>query len=185
MNDRRDWYVIYSKPHKEEQVQMHLGLKGIEGFFPRLQWPGGAGRKKGITPLFPNYLFARINLATEAHCVTWAPGVKRIVSFSEQPVPVENSVIEFLKDQADPYGIIRARSQLSAGQQVEITGGPFDGFIGVIQNPPNAKGRVKILLKLLSRPISVKLGVEFIKNQSVAIAPLAHSDRAPVLSAAN
>jgi len=182
---RRDWYVIYSKPHKEEQVQMHLGLKGIESFFPRLQLPGGPGRKKGITPLFPNYLFARINIVTEAHCVTWAPGVKRIVSFSEQPVPIENNIIEFLKDKADAYGIIRARSQLSAGQQVEITGGPFDGFIGIIENPPNAKGRVKILLRLLSRPISVRLDVGFIKNQSIAIAPLAHSDRAQVLSVAN
>jgi transcription antitermination factor NusG len=57
---------------------------------------------------------------------------------------------------------------LSAGQQVEITGGPFDGFVGIIENPPNAKGRVKILLKLLSRQISVRLGVEFIRNPSVA-----------------
>jgi transcriptional antiterminator RfaH len=184
-NLQRDWYVIYSKPHKEEQVQMHLGLKGIESFFPRIQLPGCAGRKKGISPLFPNYLFARIDLATEAHCVTWSPGVKRIVSFSEQPVPLEDSIIEFLKEKADAAGIIRARSQLRAGQQVEITGGPFDGFVGIIENPPNAKGRVKILLKLLSRPISVKLGVEFIKNQRIAIAPPIHSDRAQVLSAAN
>jgi transcriptional antiterminator RfaH len=182
---QRDWYVIYSKPHKEEQVQMHLGLKGIESFFPRLQLPGCAGRKKAITPLFPNYLFARVDLAAEAHWVMWAPGVKRIVSFSDQPVPIQDSIIEFLKERADAAGIIHAHSRLAAGQQVEITGGPFDGFVGIIENPPNAKGRVKILLKLLSRPISVKLGVEFIRNQSIAIAPRAHSDRAQVLSAAN
>jgi transcription antitermination factor NusG len=115
----------------------------------------------------------------------WAPGVKRIVSFSEHPAPLEDSIIEFLKDQADAAGIIRARSRLSAGQQVEITGGPFDGFVGIIENPPNAKGRVKILLKLLSRPISVKLGVEFIRNQSIAIAPPVHGDRAQVFTAAN
>jgi transcriptional antiterminator RfaH len=186
MKDRhRDWYVIYSKPHKEEQVQMHLGLKGIETFFPRLQLPGCTGRKKGITPLFPNYLFARIDLAAEAHCIIWSPGVKRIVSFSEQPVPIEGSIIEFLKERADSAGVIHAQSRLSAGQQVEITGGPFDGFVGIIENPPNAKGRVKILLKLLNRPISVKLGVEFIRNQSIAIVPPTHSDAAQVLSAAN
>ena len=183
MNDRhRDWYVIYSKPHKEEQVQMHLGLKGIETFFPRLKLPGG---KKGITPLFPNYLFARIDLAAEAHCIIWSPGVKRIVSFSDQPVPLDESVVEFLKERADSTGVIHAQSRLSAGQQVEITGGPFDGFVGIIENPPNAKGRVKILLKLLSRPISVRLGVEFIRNQSIAIVPPTHSDRAHLLTAAN
>ena len=181
----RDWYVIYSKSHKEEQVQMHLGLKGIESFFPRLRLPGRAGRNKSITPLFPNYLFARIDLAAEAHWVMWAPGVKRIVSFSDQPVPLEDSIIEFLKEKADAAGVIYAHSRLTAGQEVEISGGPFDGFIGIIENPPNAKGRVKILLKLLSRPISVKLGIEFIRNQSIAIVPPAHSDRAQVISAAN
>ena len=51
---------------------------------------------------------------------------------------------------------------------MEIRGGPFDGLIAIIQDPPDAKGRVKILLKLLSRQISVKLGVEFIKGEWLA-----------------
>jgi len=165
---QRDWYVVYSKPYKEEQVQLHLGLKGIESFFPRLEMPASTNRGRTITPLFPNYLFARIALATEAHYVIWSPGVKRIVSFSDTPVPLEDNIIAFLRERADGRGVIRAQSQLSAGQQVEITGGPFDGFVGIIENPPNAKGRVKILLKLLSRQISVRLGVEFIRNPSVA-----------------
>ncbi len=170
---RREWYVVYSKPRKEEQVRFHLGLKGIESFFPRMQMPSCAGRKKSITPLFPNYLFVRADLPTEANHVTWSPGVKRIVSFSDRPAPLEESVIQFLKERADENGIIQARSRLASGQKVEIIGGPFNGFVGIIENPPNAKGRVQILLKLLSRHISVKLGVEFIRNQSVAIGPAA------------
>lgn len=166
---QRDWYVVYSKPYKEEQVQLHLGLKGIESFFPRLEMPGSSNRGKTITPLFPNYLFVRIALACEAHYVIWSPGVKRIVSFSDTPVPLEDDVVAFLRERADERGVIRAQSRLSAGQQVEITGGPFNGFVGIIENPPNAKGRVKILLKLLSRQISVRLGVEFIRDPSVAI----------------
>jgi transcription antitermination factor NusG len=88
--------------------------------------------------------------------------------------------VQFLKNRADGAGIIQAQSQLRAGQQVEIAGGPFDGFVGIIENPPNAKGRVRILLKLLSRQISVKLGVEFIRNHAIAIAST-HSDRAQIL----
>jgi len=185
---QRQWYVVYSKPHKEEQVRFHLALKGIESFFPRLQIPGCSGRKRSITPLFPNYLFVRVDLANEAHYVIWSPGVKRIVSFSDRPVPLDEAVIQFLKQRADSDGIIQAQSCLSAGQQVEIVGGPFNGFIGIIENPPNAKGRVQILLKLLSRHISVKLGVEFIRTQSVAIAPAAATtlnDRAELFSPAS
>lgn len=174
---QRDWYVVYSKPHKEEQVQFHLGLKGIESFFPRLKFPTGNAGKRSVTPLFPNYLFVRMDLSCEAHCVVWSPGVKRIVSCGDTPIALEEDVVRFLKDRADASGIIEAKSQWSAGQQVEISGGPFDGFVGIIENPPNAKGRVKILLKLLSRQISVKLGVEFIRNQSVAVMPAADIQR--------
>jgi transcriptional antiterminator RfaH len=172
MNEvNRDWYVVYSKPHKEDQVRFHLALRGIESFFPRLQLPAGAGAKQRITPLFPNYLFVRVDLTSEAHYVVWSPGVKRIVSFSDRPVPLQESTIQFLKEQANRDGIIPARSRLTAGEQVEITGGPFSGFVGIIENPPNAKGRVKILLKLLSRQISVKLGIEFIRKESAVFVP--------------
>jgi len=183
---QRNWYVVYSKPHKEEQVQLHLASKEIESFFPRLQLQGSVRRNKGITPLFPNYLFVQMNLAIESHYVIWSPGVKRIVSFGDAPIPVEDKVIQFLKERANPQGIIQAHSQLKPGQQVEIAGGPFDGFTGIIENPPNAKGRVKILLKLLSRPISVRLGVEFVRNHSLAIAPaLMTNDRPDLLSPAS
>ena len=180
----RQWYVIYSKPHKEQQVQLYLGLKGIETFFPRLKLLSRSNSNKAVSPLFPNYLFARVDVGSEAHFVTWTPGVKRIVSFSDTPVPVDESVVQYLKNRADGAGVIQAQSQLRAGQQVEIAGGPFDGFVGIIENPPNAKGRVRILLKLLSRQISVKLGVEFIRNHAISIAST-HNDRAQIFSPVN
>jgi transcriptional antiterminator RfaH len=175
-NLQRDWYVIYSKPHKEEQAQFHLGLKGVESFFPRLQLPGLLEKKSRLIPLFPNYLFARIHLPTQYHCVIWAPGVKKIVSFSDTPVPIEDDVIGFLKQNADTTGIIQARSQLRRGQEVEVTGGPFNGLLGIIQDPPDAKGRIKILLRLLSRQITVKLGVQSVKAEHAAFGPPMRAD---------
>jgi transcriptional antiterminator RfaH len=166
---QRDWYVVYSKPHKEEQAQFHLRMKGLDVFFPRLDLVRVAEKRKRIIPLFPNYLFVRIHLPTEFHYVTWSPGVKRIVSFGERPIPLDERVVDFLKQQTNPAGVIQACSQLRPGQEVEIRGGPFDGLIAIIQDPPDAKGRVRILLKLLSREISVKMGVEFIKGEWVAL----------------
>ena len=175
-NLQRDWYVIYSKPHKEEQAQFHLGLKGVETFFPRLHLPGPVEKKKRLIPLFPNYLFACIHLPTEYHSVIWAPGVKKIVCFSDTPVPIEDNVIRFLQQNADDKGVIQARSQLRRGQEIEVTGGPFNGLMGIIQDPPDARGRIKILLKLLSRQITVKLGIEFIKAEHTAFGPPIRAD---------
>ena len=167
----RNWFVIYSNPHKEEQAQFHLRLRGVEVFFPRLQVPGVGERKSKVVPLFRNYLFARIDVANECHLVVWTPGVRRIVSFGNEPIPIQESVVRFLQQQSDTKGVIQGRSNLTRGQEVEISGGPFDGLRGIIQAPPDDKGRVKILLKLLSRQISVKFGVESIKGGRDSWAP--------------
>jgi transcriptional antiterminator RfaH len=182
--EQRDWYVVYSKPHKEEQAQFHLRTKGLEVFFPRLDLVRVAEKRKRIIPLFPNYLFVRFHLPTEFHYVIWSPGVKRLVSFSDRPIPLDERVVTFLKQQTDGHGLIKAHSQLRVGQEVEIRGGPFDGLIAIIQDPPDARGRVKILLKLLSRQISVKLGVEFIKGERVGISTTSTNIESNLFSAA-
>jgi transcriptional antiterminator RfaH len=171
--NQRHWYVVYSKPHKEEQAQFHLRAKGVDVFFPRLDVTRAAENRRRIIPLFPNYLFVRITLETEAHRVMWSPGVKRIVSFGDRPAPLDVSVVDFLQEQMSADGTIKARSRLRTGQEVEIHGGPFDGLLGIIQDPPDAKGRVRILLKLLSRSISVRMGVEFIQGDWSGIGSVA------------
>ena len=179
MENQRDWYVIYSKPHKEQQAQFHLTMKGVESFFPRLHLPGSTEKKRKIIPLFPNYLFVHIHLPTEYQRVIWSPGVKKLVSFSDTPIPLEESIVSFLQEKADGYGLIQATSRLRRGQEVEIAGGPFDGLLAIIQDPPDSRGRVKLLLKLLSRQISVRLGVEFIKGDWVALAPAVGANIGP------
>ena len=165
------WYVVYSNPHKEQQAQFHLGLKGVQTFFPRLRVPATGENKEKIVPLFRNYLFARIDVTSEYHLVVWTPGVRRLVSFGGEPVPIQEEVVQFLKQKADPRGVIPARSRLRRSQEVEISGGPFDGLMGIIQAPPDDKGRVKVLLKLLNRQVSVRFGVEFIKDGRTAWTP--------------
>ena len=175
-NIQRDWFVVYSNSHKEEQAQFHLRLKGVETFFPRLSLPVANDSKKKIIPLFPNYIFVRVHMPTESHLIIWTLGVKRIVSFGDDPIPIDGDVIAFLQRQANTDGVIEARSKLRRGQEVEISGGPFDGLMGIIQSPPDGHGRVRVLLKLLSRQVSVKFGVEFIRGGPSAWAPAGHCD---------
>lgn len=164
-DNQRHWYVVYSKPHKEEQALCHLRAKGVDVFFPRLNITAAGASRSRIIPLFPNYLFVRIKFETEAHRVMWSPGVKRIISFGDRPIPLDGGVVYFLQRQTGADGAIKACSRLHSGQEVEIRGGPFDGLLGIIQDPPDAKGRVRVLLRLLSRRISVKMGVEFIQGE--------------------
>jgi transcription elongation factor/antiterminator RfaH len=170
----KHWCAVYTKPQREEFAQMNLHLRGVETFFPKLCLPKSAKRKKQIVPLFPSYLFVCIDVISfEYASVIWCPGVKRMITFNGTPAIVEESIMAFLMGQAGADGVISARCNVTVGQQVAINGGPFDGLVGIIQEPPNAKGRVKILLELLNRPTKVDVPVQFIRANWVASESLA------------
>ena len=88
---------------------------------------------------------------------------KRIISFAGIPAEIDDSIIGFLMRQVQPDGLIAARCNIKIGQQVTIEGGPFEGLVGIIQEPPNGKGRVKVLLQLLKQATKVDIPVQFIK----------------------
>jgi transcription antitermination factor NusG len=175
--ENKAWYVVYSKPHKEESAQFHLRSKGLEVFFPRLLLPASLRKRKHIVPLFPNYLFARIRIPEEYECVIWSPGVKRLISFNNGPVPIEEAVVTYLMRQANPAGVIMACPNLKAGQEIRISGGPFDGLAGIIREPPDGRGRVRILMQLLSRRINVEIPLQFVKGGELAYRPRANNAR--------
>jgi transcriptional antiterminator RfaH len=172
-SSERHWYVVYSKPQKEVYAQFHLRLKGVETFFPQLLVPNASRSRRRIIPLFPNYLFVRLEITSpEYFYVTWSPGVRRIVSFNGCPASIDEQIVDFFMRQADEEGIIRARSNLKTGQEVRITGGPLGGLVGVLQEPPDGKGRVKILLNLLNRQTNVEVPLQFIETGWVASASI-------------
>jgi transcriptional antiterminator RfaH len=161
MVEPRRWYVVYCKPRKEETARFHLAHKGLETFFPRLRLPKRALKRPAIVPLFPNYLFVRLCVPEEYNYARWCPGVRCVVNFNGTPTPVDEEVVRFLKKRADAEGVVEACVQLTVGQEVQITGGPFAGLIGIIQNPPDARGRVRILLELLGRQVRAEIPLEF------------------------
>ena len=173
LEHNKHWCAVYTKPQKEELAELNLRMRGIDTFFPKLFLPKSAKRKKQVVSLFPSYIFVRLKLLSdEPSSVVWCPGVKRLLSFNGTPAIVEESLMAFLMRQAGPDGLISARCNLKVGQQVTIDGGPFDGLVGIIQEPPSAKGRVKVLLELLKRPTKVDVPVQFIKAGWVTSASL-------------
>jgi transcriptional antiterminator RfaH len=169
VEDDRKWYVVYSKAQKEEFAQFCLQLKGLKVFFPRLLLPDSAKKRKRLVPLFPNYLFVRLSLSSNEYSYAiWSPGVSRIISFNGSPAAIHDAVVDFIMSQANREGVIEAQSSLRSGQEVRITGGPFQGLVGIIQEPPSAKGRIKILLQLLNQPTKVDVPIRFVQGEWVA-----------------
>jgi transcriptional antiterminator RfaH len=156
------WYIVYGKPQKEELARFHLKQKAVPAFYPRLLLPKFSRKRKRVVPLFPNYLFVNIRLATEYYRVLWTPGVKCFVSFNDIPVPLDDGIVEHLMQQANSEGIIAAHTDLKVGQEIQVSGGAFDGLMGKLLAAPDGKGRVTVLMSLLNRDIKVELPVHLV-----------------------
>lgn len=161
----RQWYVVYSKPHKEEHTQFHLQQKGLEVFFPRLRLSSLLPKQRQLVPLFPSYLFVHLRMPEEHSYALWCPGVKRLVSFNGVPAPLDEVVVAFLKQRATLEGILEAQPNLLVGQKVEVTGGPFAGLSGIIEHPPDGKGRIRLLMSLLNRELKVEIPMHHLKSR--------------------
>jgi transcriptional antiterminator RfaH len=153
------WYVVQTKPRKESLAETHLRRQGFETYLPWYKHVAKqrCGWKEAIEPLFPRYLFLRLDPTKQ----TVAPirstrGVTTLVTFGHRLVPVPDSIIAMLRDNADVHtGLQRAPDQqLEAGQTVSITAGPFEGLQGVFQ-AVSGEARVTILLDVLGKATRV------------------------------
>lgn len=156
------WYVVRTKARAESTAATNLRAREIPVFFPRLVAAGPFGRAAGIPavtePLFPGYLFVRVGAAEQFARVAWTPGVRSFLAFGEEaPEPVEEAVLDLLRERAGGGEILRPRDPFRAGDRVEIRSGPFSGLLGIIERPVSAQGRVRVLLELLQRRTRVDL----------------------------
>ena len=105
-----------------------------------------------IGPLFPGYLFVRINLSQHYRAVNYARGVRKIVEFGSSPVEVDVAVVDAIKTRmVDSNVCVLERSQqLRSGQLVQIKDGPLVGLEAVFMREMPGRQRAMVLLHALA-----------------------------------
>jgi transcriptional antiterminator RfaH len=152
-----EWFVVRTKPRKEELAVQSLERRGVAAFCPWIQEPVGMTNDWATVPLFPSYVFVHINLLNEYYSVIWTPGVKGFVSFGTLPTALKPEVVNFLQQEADEDGVIRPASRFRSGERVQIKRGPFAGLIGIIEMPCPERGRIRVLMDFLRDGAAVEL----------------------------
>jgi transcription elongation factor/antiterminator RfaH len=160
------WFVVRTKPRREEYAQWQLARRGVVTFLPRICEPARAGIHRVIAPLFPGYLLVRIDLQAQYFDVVWTPGVSKFVAFGAVPCPLEDTVVDYLRTRAGDDGIIRAFPVFREGDRVRVKYGVLAGLEGVIESSVSGRGRVRILMELLRRQTRVELPQEFVDRVS-------------------
>lgn len=159
-----EWFVVRTKPRREEYAQRQLARRGVDTFLPRILEPGRAAGEPVIGPLFPGYLFANISLATQYTRVIWAPGVRNLVAFGDVPSPVDPHVIEFLHERCGEEGIVRAIPSFDDGDFVRVKSGPLAGLVGVVHGQVSGRCRVRVLMELLRRRTHVTVPIQMLEH---------------------
>jgi transcription elongation factor/antiterminator RfaH len=150
------WYVIQTKPKKEHEAKLYLSAKGVEIFSPTMEIVSTRGSRmvNEQHPLFPGYVFGRFNLLEDYSLVRWGRGVKKIVSFGAEPVPVADGVIEVIRQRAMGGECVRKACSFEKNDLVRVRSGPMKDLLGIFDRWVSETERVRILLNLVGyRPM--------------------------------
>ena len=157
------WYVLSTKSGREKQAEQNIRRMGVECFLPLMQEQKAIRRKirTVIVPLFPGYLFVRINRSEHYRVVAYARGVRKIVVFWSTPVEVDSSMIEAIKRRmaSSEVYMLDMRKELSIGQLVQINGGPFVGLEAVFMREMSGHQRAMVLVRTLALQARVVLEI--------------------------
>ena len=164
MSRAAEWYVVRSKPRREEYAQDQLIRRGVETFLPRIQEPLRGRAEPLVGPLFPGYLFARVDLLSQYTSVIWTPGVRNFVAFGNVPAAVDPAVVEFLQERCGTEGIVRIVRTFHDGDLVRVVRGPLGGLVGVVQGHVSGQCRVRVLMELLRRRTQVSVPSQLLEH---------------------
>jgi transcription antitermination factor NusG len=117
-----------------------------------------------IKPLFPNYLFAKLDLTLHYYQVKWTRGVSKILGVGNEPTPISEEVVLTIKERAGKDNLIKLEDELKEGNSVQIISGPLKDLMGIFQKKMSANGRVKILLSLIGVDVPVQISQWQIKK---------------------
>lgn len=157
------WYALYTKPYKEQQVRCLLESKGFEAYLPAIKIRRNGQWK--VKPFFSCYLFVRADTTNGPFALRWTPGLKRIVSFGDQPALINDHVISYLKQrlakaQESGCGV----HQFQPGDRVTITSGPLSHLEAVFERGLSAGQRASILVDFLGRWTSCRVEMDCLKK---------------------
>ena len=160
------WYAVNTKARCEAMACASLERHGVEVFLPMLRERKVAGGKclPTTSPLFSRYLFAKFNVSSQLRAVTYARGVKSIVTFGSGPSLVDESIIHAIRIQLTEGVIELSEDRFSPGQVVRIQEGPLCGLEAVFEKKLDGTSRAVLLLKAMSFQARVILEFQHVAN---------------------
>jgi len=149
------WYAVQVRTRRELSVARLLADREYEPFVPLHPAQPRSQRGGDTTPLFPGYIFCRIDLANRTVPVVSTPGVIRLIGIGPTPASIPEDEIQALK-RVLASGLPSESVHLEVGQIVRIAVGPLAGTEGVLCRMKD-KDRLMVAVTILNRAVSVEI----------------------------
>src|SRR5215831_12787013 len=151
------WYAAYTVSRHEKTVAEHLGQRDVKCFLPLYEtvhrWKNGRHRVQ--LPLFPSYVFVRMDLRNRLR-VLQVPGLVQLVTFQGAPAALPDSEIETLRGALAGGVLAQPYRYLNVGSKVEISRGPLQGMRGILLRH-QGQFRVVLSVEMIMRSIVVEV----------------------------
>jgi transcription antitermination factor NusG len=172
-NQQWPWFAILVRTSREKSACLLLETAGYECFLPiskyMRRW---SDRMKEVeVPLFPGYLFCRMNPHNRLP-VLMTPGVVQIVGIGKTPIPVAEEEIAAIQRAGKSGLATMPWPYLQVGHVARIEDGPLQGMTGIVAK---IKSGLKLVLSvnLLQRSIAVEIDRSWI-GEAYAVRPTAN-----------
>jgi len=167
------WYVLKSKPNKEDALHKQALSRGLETYFPCLEANPVNPRARKWKPYFPGYMFIRANLmALGISAIQYMPYSVGLVEFGEDPAVIPDEVILSLQKNLE---VILNRNAKNAtaesefwlpGTMLTISSGPFAGYEAIFDTSLPSSDRIRILLQAIKgRQVAVELPTAYVQKR--------------------
>lgn len=164
------WYVAHALSGYENRVKKTLTERIINhnatDSFAEILVPEETvvtsvnGKKRNIKKkFFPGYVLIKMIMNdTNWRLVKDTDKVTGFIGGNKgEPVPItEEEALKMTNQMKDGFKKSRTSVDLSEGDQVKVTEGPFASFVGTVESV-NDKGKVKVNVSIFGRPTPVEL----------------------------
>jgi transcriptional antiterminator RfaH len=145
------WYVIRSKPNKEEFLAGQLHSRGFNIYLPQLHVKPVNPRARKVRPFFPGYLFVQADDDFRYSDVQWLPGSQGFVNFGDELASLPETIVAGIRKQVDAVNQaeVESRSGFQPKDRVLIVEGVFSGYEAIFDTHISGANRVRVLLSFM------------------------------------
>lgn len=164
------WYIIHSASGSEKKVSQEIWDRAAKNkmteYFEEIVVPTEnivevkRGKKvDSEKKLFPGYILIKMHLTDNSWRLV--KDLRRVTGFlgdGKRPMEISEKEVENILKQIED-GSISSNSTIKfdIGEQVKIVDGPFESFVGVVEDVDAEKTRLKVSVSIFGRATPVDL----------------------------